>query len=159
MVPKGRFELPRPYGHYALNVARLPVPPLRLVALASAGKYSTVSMASSNGFIVRGLQRLDGIRGRFPALRRPSRVRATLYSKEGCTLCHEAESVVLNVFGRDAVDVVDIIGDRELEDAYIFRIPVLVVDGKIVAEGQITMADARSARAAARAATKPGERR
>ena len=23
-VPKGRFELPRPYGHYALNVARLP---------------------------------------------------------------------------------------------------------------------------------------
>jgi hypothetical protein len=29
MVPKGRFELPRPYGHYALNVARLPIPPLR----------------------------------------------------------------------------------------------------------------------------------
>ena len=24
IVPKGRFELPRPYGHYALNVARLP---------------------------------------------------------------------------------------------------------------------------------------
>ena len=24
MVPKGRFELPRPDGHYALNVARLP---------------------------------------------------------------------------------------------------------------------------------------
>ena len=23
-VPKGRFELPRPCGHYALNVARLP---------------------------------------------------------------------------------------------------------------------------------------
>jgi hypothetical protein len=30
-VPKGRFELPRGYPHYALNVARLPVPPLRLV--------------------------------------------------------------------------------------------------------------------------------
>ena len=29
LVPKGRFELPRPYGHYALNVARLPVSPLR----------------------------------------------------------------------------------------------------------------------------------
>jgi hypothetical protein len=28
-VPKGRFELPRGYPHYALNVARLPVPPLR----------------------------------------------------------------------------------------------------------------------------------
>jgi hypothetical protein len=24
MVPKERFELSRPYGHYALNVARLP---------------------------------------------------------------------------------------------------------------------------------------
>src|SRR5215212_4655931 len=30
-VPKGRFELPRGYPHYALNVARLPVPPLRPV--------------------------------------------------------------------------------------------------------------------------------
>jgi hypothetical protein len=24
LVPKGGFEPPRPYGHYALNVARLP---------------------------------------------------------------------------------------------------------------------------------------
>ncbi len=29
LVPKGRFELPRAKAHYALNVARLPVPPLR----------------------------------------------------------------------------------------------------------------------------------
>ncbi len=29
LVPKGRFELPRGHPHYALNVARLPVPPLR----------------------------------------------------------------------------------------------------------------------------------
>jgi hypothetical protein len=34
-VPKGRFELPRGYPHYALNVARLPIPPLRRVALAT----------------------------------------------------------------------------------------------------------------------------
>ena len=33
MVPKVRFELTRPYGHYALNVARLPVPPLRRIRL------------------------------------------------------------------------------------------------------------------------------
>ena len=31
LVPKGRFELPRGYPHYALNVARLPVSPLRPV--------------------------------------------------------------------------------------------------------------------------------
>ena len=30
-VPRGRFELPRGYPHYALNVARLPVPPHRPV--------------------------------------------------------------------------------------------------------------------------------
>ncbi len=29
LVPKGRFELPRANAHYALNVARLPIPPLR----------------------------------------------------------------------------------------------------------------------------------
>ena len=29
LVPKGRLELPRGNPHYALNVARLPVPPLR----------------------------------------------------------------------------------------------------------------------------------
>lgn len=34
MVPKGRFELPRPYGHYALNVARLPFRHFGLVEAA-----------------------------------------------------------------------------------------------------------------------------
>lgn len=42
MVPKGRFELPRPFGHYALNVARLPVPPLRRDIHLSRENYSTV---------------------------------------------------------------------------------------------------------------------
>jgi hypothetical protein len=73
-------------------------------------------------------------------------------------LCVEAEHVVGRVFGRQAVDVVDIIGDRRLEDKYIFRIPVLVVGEKVVAEGRITMADARSAYAAARATNAPGRR-
>lgn len=29
LMPKVGFEPTRPYGHYALNVARLPIPPLR----------------------------------------------------------------------------------------------------------------------------------
>jgi hypothetical protein len=37
LVPKGRFELPRGYPHYALNVARLPIPPLRPAPLADCG--------------------------------------------------------------------------------------------------------------------------
>ena len=36
-VPKGRFELPRDYSHYALNVARLPIPPLRLICCVPHG--------------------------------------------------------------------------------------------------------------------------
>jgi hypothetical protein len=40
-VPKGRFELPRGYPHYALNVARLPVPPLRLVVGPLSGPEPT----------------------------------------------------------------------------------------------------------------------
>ena len=40
-VPKGRFELPRGHPHYALNVARLPVPPLRLGGSFPDGRYNT----------------------------------------------------------------------------------------------------------------------
>ncbi len=66
--------------------------------------------------------------------------------------------MVQRVFGVRQVDVVDIIGDRRLEDAYIFRIPVLVVDGRVLAEGHITMADARAALHAARVRPQSGER-
>jgi hypothetical protein len=82
--------------------------------------------------------------------RRTKPIRVTLYSKADCGLCREAEAVARRVFGVGQVDVVDIIGDQNLEDAYVFRIPVLVIDGRVVAEGRITMADARAAHRAAR---------
>ena len=62
------------------------------------------------------------------------------------------------MFGVRQVDVVDIIGDRQLEDEYVFRIPVLVVDGQVLAEGRITMADARLALQTAIANQRLGER-
>lgn len=31
VVPQEGFEPPRAHAHYALNVARLPIPPLRLI--------------------------------------------------------------------------------------------------------------------------------
>ncbi len=43
-VPKGRFELPRAIAHYALNVARLPIPPLRRGASSSASVEPTVGL-------------------------------------------------------------------------------------------------------------------
>ena len=42
LVPKGRFELPRGHPHYALNVARLPVPPLRHMVIPDA-RYDTLA--------------------------------------------------------------------------------------------------------------------
>jgi hypothetical protein len=91
--------------------------------------------------------------------RRDKSVRVTLYSKTDCGLCREAEAVARRVFGVDQVDVVDIIGDRQLEDEFVFRIPVMVVDGRVVAEGRITMADARGAQRAARREARTGARR
>lgn len=85
--------------------------------------------------------------------------RATLYSKADCPLCRDAERAVRSVFGAARVDVVDISADRRLEDEFIFRIPVLVIDGQVLAEGHITVADARAARDAARNVTRSGERR
>lgn len=82
---------------------------------------------------------------RWPWSRNRNRPSATLYSKDGCGLCEEALRNVERTFGASNVDVIDIIGNRELEDAYIFRIPVLVVNGQVRAEGLITMADARAA--------------
>lgn len=73
----------------------------------------------------------------------------TLYSKPGCELCREAERVIDRVFGKRRVNVVNILDDRVLEDLYVFRIPVLVVDGIEVAEGLITGEQARGARQAA----------
>ena len=48
-VPKGRFELPRGYPHYALNVARLPVPPLRQVDDVPAGCGTGADLRTRTG--------------------------------------------------------------------------------------------------------------
>ena len=48
-VPKGRFELPRGYPHYALNVARLPIPPLRQVDDVPAGCGAGADLRTRTG--------------------------------------------------------------------------------------------------------------
>jgi hypothetical protein len=78
-----------------------------------------------------------------------------LYSKPGCLLCRQAERAVATVFGRAQVPVVNILGDRELEDRYVFRIPVLALGELVLAEGRITIADARAARARVRGLVHP----
>ena len=79
-------------------------------------------------------------------LARRRAVPVTLYSKADCPLCEMAERSVMAVFGQESVTRIDIVGDRALEDAFIFRIPVLAVDDVVLAEGLISVDDARRAR-------------
>lgn len=82
-----------------------------------------------------------------------------LYSKPDCSLCELAEREATRVFGRDNVKVVDIRGQRALEDEYIFRIPVLTYRGQTLAEGLIGRAEADAARRRLRAALAAGSAR
>jgi len=61
-----------------------------------------------------------------------------VYSRAGCPLCDEAITLARRAFGVDNVKVVDIKGDRELEDLYVFRVPVLTYLGEELAEGRVT---------------------
>jgi glutaredoxin len=77
---------------------------------------------------------------------RPGGRDVTLYTRPNCPLCHEAELAVQRAFGRSHVRLVDISGRRDLEDRYVFRVPVLVVREQVLAEGRITAPDARRAK-------------
>lgn len=62
----------------------------------------------------------------------------TLYSRQGCHLCAEAEVVVRELAGEHhRVAVVDIDTDPALHDAYTVRVPVVAVDGVEVAQYQV----------------------
>ncbi len=84
VVPKGRFELPRGCPHYALNVARLPVPPLRL-ALASAEPTAGLEPATcclrNSAKIEASLRSIVAcfalVQAQFPLVTAPQRLRAT----------------------------------------------------------------------------------
>jgi glutaredoxin len=66
-------------------------------------------------------------------------VRIELVTRQGCHLCLEAEELLR----RSGVEValLDVDADPELYRLYDFRVPVLLLDGRVVAEGVI---DARA---------------
>jgi glutaredoxin len=54
----------------------------------------------------------------------------TIYTRDGCTLCAEAERIVTEIAGDGAtVELVDIDADPDLTDRYTVRVPVVAVDG------------------------------
>ncbi len=56
-----------------------------------------------------------------------------LYTRRGCHLCEEAEDIVAAL--APGTRVVEVGGDEGLERDWGARVPVLVIDGRVVAEG------------------------
>lgn len=64
----------------------------------------------------------------------------TLYARDGCHLCDEAREAIAAVAAElDGVEVreVDIDGDDALLAAYLERIPVVALDGEVIAELEV----------------------
>ena len=59
-------------------------------------------------------------------------------TRQGCHLCDEALSL-LRSLGHDP-ELVDVDADERLYELYDWRVPVVLVDGRVVAEGRITPA-------------------
>lgn len=72
------------------------------------------------------------------AMRRP---RITVYTRQGCGLCREAERLVAEVAGDEAqVEYVDVDADPALFERYTVRVPVVAVDGEELFELQVDRA-------------------
>jgi glutaredoxin len=65
-----------------------------------------------------------------------------LVTRQGCHLCEEALSLLLE-FGVQP-ELVDVDSDDELHRLYDFRVPVVLLDGKVIAEGRVTLDQLRA---------------
>jgi glutaredoxin len=80
----------------------------------------------------------------------------TLYTRPGCHLCDEARETILSMRqpeGDFELREIDIDGDDELHARFLERIPVVEVDGTIVAELHVERAELRRALASAHRGT------
>jgi len=67
-------------------------------------------------------------------------MRVVLYGKPGCCLCDELEAMLQpHLVDRDNVELIkrDITTNDAWLDAYRFRIPVLVIDGRECLDGRV----------------------
>jgi glutaredoxin len=63
-------------------------------------------------------------------------VKVVLVTRKGCHLCDDALSLLQDL-GVHA-ELADVDADDELHRLYDFRVPVVLLDGAVVAEGRIT---------------------
>ncbi len=63
-------------------------------------------------------------------------MKVVLVTRQGCHLCDEALSLLQDI-GVDP-ELADVDADDELHRLYDFRVPVVLLDGAVAAEGKIT---------------------
>jgi len=63
-------------------------------------------------------------------------VKVVLVTRDGCHLCDEALSLLRDLGLHP--DLADVDSNDELHRLYDFRVPVVLVDGAVVAEGRIS---------------------
>lgn len=69
--------------------------------------------------------------------------RLQLVTRRGCHLCDDAVAA-LRELGREP-ELLDVDGDDELFGAYDWRVPVVLLNGKVIAEGRIDVPALRRA--------------
>ncbi|GCE03144.1 glutaredoxin family protein [Dictyobacter aurantiacus] len=71
----------------------------------------------------------------------------TFYTKAGCHLCDEAREMLDEIATQAEYDLteIDIRRDMDLFERYRYRIPVVMIDETIVAEGRIEYSDLATA--------------
>jgi predicted thioredoxin/glutaredoxin len=70
-------------------------------------------------------------------------VSLVLVTRQGCHLCDDALGL-LRSLGHEP-ELADVDADDRLHDLYDWRVPVILVDGRVVAEGRIEAAALRTA--------------
>ena len=63
-------------------------------------------------------------------------MRIVLVTRQGCHLCDEALSLLQDL--RAHPELADVDADDELHRLYDFRVPVVLLDGAVAAEGKIS---------------------
>jgi glutaredoxin len=66
-----------------------------------------------------------------------------LVTREGCHLCEHALSLLRDLGVQP--ELVDVDSDDELHRLYDFRVPVVLLADKVIAEGKVTSAQLRAA--------------
>jgi glutaredoxin len=63
-------------------------------------------------------------------------MRVVLITRQGCHLCDQALALLLEIGVQP--ELADVDADGDLHRLYDFRVPVVLIDGAVVAEGRIS---------------------